>query len=124
MKHTFELNPDLSCHLQASDAGLPAPDLIIFLKLSAAAAASRKGYGEERYENTKFQERVHQQYKALIQQDPAAWTIFSADEDMDVLTDKVFKLLQALSACRMSMLDATPSISLPPLHLIEMKHMQ
>ncbi|KAK9866742.1 hypothetical protein WJX84_009772 [Apatococcus fuscideae] len=78
---------------QASDAGLPAPDLTIFLKLSATAAASRKGYGEERYENTKFQEQVYQQYATLAQQDPSCWTTLPAEEDMTLLSDKIRELV-------------------------------
>lgn len=40
---------------QAPDAGLPAPDAVFFLDLSAEAAEARGGYGEERYEKAEFQ---------------------------------------------------------------------
>lgn len=43
---------------RAPDAGLPAPDAVVFLSLSAEAAAARGGYGEERYERAAFQQEV------------------------------------------------------------------
>ena len=43
---------------QAPDAGLPAPDAVFFLSLSAEAAEARGGYGEERYEKADFQVRL------------------------------------------------------------------
>lgn len=43
---------------RAPDVGLPAPDLVLFLDLDLATAASRGGYGTERYEKPEFQEIV------------------------------------------------------------------
>ena len=40
------------------DAGLPAPDVTLFMALPPEAAAARGGYGGERYEDAAFQERV------------------------------------------------------------------
>jgi len=50
---------------KASDAGLPAPDAVFFLELSAAAGAARGGYGDERYETPEFQEAVMREFEAL-----------------------------------------------------------
>ena len=81
---------------QASDAGLPAPDRTVFLQMSPATAASRSGYGEERYENIRFQEQVAQQYNALAQQDPACWSILDADQDEGILSHEVTACQPAL----------------------------
>lgn len=43
---------------RASEAGLPAPDLIIYMSLSPEVSAKRGGYGEERYEKAAFQQQV------------------------------------------------------------------
>lgn len=43
---------------KASEAGLPAPDLVVFLQLSPAAAAQRADYGGELYESIQLQEKV------------------------------------------------------------------
>ncbi|KAJ4993503.1 thymidylate kinase [Stagonosporopsis vannaccii] len=40
------------------DVGLPRPDLVLFLHISAEDAAQRGGFGDERYEKATMQERV------------------------------------------------------------------
>lgn len=40
------------------DIGLPAPDLVVYLRVTNAVAAARAGFGEERYEKAEFQEKV------------------------------------------------------------------
>jgi dTMP kinase len=40
------------------DIGLPAPDLVVYLRVSNAVAAARSGFGEERYEKAEFQDKV------------------------------------------------------------------
>ena len=43
------------------DRGLPAPDLVIYMRAGHAVAAERSGFGEERYEKAEFQDKVSQQ---------------------------------------------------------------
>lgn len=46
------------------DRGLPKPDATIFLKYKDSATTStREGYGDERYENVSFQEKVALQFQ-------------------------------------------------------------
>lgn len=40
------------------DIGLPAPDMVVYLRVNNAVAAARAGFGEERYEKAEFQEKV------------------------------------------------------------------
>lgn len=40
------------------DIGLPAPDLVVYLRVTNAVAAARSGFGEERYEKAEFQDKV------------------------------------------------------------------
>ncbi|KAG8223231.1 hypothetical protein J437_LFUL003582 [Ladona fulva] len=47
------------------DIGLPRPDLVVFLDLDPRTAASRVGYGEERYEHRRFQEVVRENFLKL-----------------------------------------------------------
>ncbi len=42
----------------APDAGLPAPDVVLYLDLPPAVAAARGGFGEERYEEAGLLGRV------------------------------------------------------------------
>lgn len=48
------------------DVGLPRPDLCLFLDISAEAAASRGGYGTEKYEKKEMQDRVRSLFDVLI----------------------------------------------------------
>mmetsp|Transcript_8272 Transcript_8272/g.14973 ORF Transcript_8272/g.14973 Transcript_8272/m.14973 type:complete len:224 (+) Transcript_8272:63-734(+) len=49
-----------------SDQGLPRPDLLLFLSVSAEVAAQRGNYGAERYENVEMQTRVADQFQVLL----------------------------------------------------------
>jgi dTMP kinase len=55
----------------ACEAGLPNPDLVLFLELSSAEAAKRGGYGEERYETQQMQTRVRSLFNDLFAKLPA-----------------------------------------------------
>ncbi|RMZ87656.1 hypothetical protein DV736_g5119, partial [Chaetothyriales sp. CBS 134916] len=52
------------------EIGLPAPDMVFFLDISAADAAKRGGYGEERYETEKLQSRVRTLFRQLFSRLP------------------------------------------------------
>ena len=49
----------------APDAGLPAPDLVLFLEVPVEVAESRGEYGEERYEKREFQAKVRAAFEGL-----------------------------------------------------------
>ncbi|XP_011097317.1 thymidylate kinase isoform X1 [Sesamum indicum] len=60
---------------KAPEAGLLAPDIVIYLDISPEKAAERGGYGGERYEQLEFQKRVAQSYKMLRD---STWKIVDA----------------------------------------------
>lgn len=47
------------------DVGLPKPDAVIYLTREIKDAAQCENYGDERYENVKFQQTVAEMYKKL-----------------------------------------------------------
>lgn len=57
------------------DVGLPKPDLILFLQLSMSEAAKRGGFGNERYENSSFQEKVLQHFYNLMKDETLNWKV-------------------------------------------------
>jgi dTMP kinase len=60
-------NPGLSLQWAwAPEVGLPQPDVIFFLDISAKDAAARGGYGEERYEQEEMQSRVRSLYEKVF----------------------------------------------------------
>ncbi|KAF2139974.1 uncharacterized protein K452DRAFT_58813 [Aplosporella prunicola CBS 121167] len=52
------------------DTALPRPDLVLFLSISAAAAAERANYGAERFEEHGMQARVRALFGALMRAGP------------------------------------------------------
>ncbi|XP_061681269.1 thymidylate kinase isoform X3 [Syngnathoides biaculeatus] len=57
------------------DVGLPKPDMVLFLRLSAAEAASRGRYGEERYEDVAFQGAVLERFLQLMDDPSVNWKV-------------------------------------------------
>nr|XP_026695821.1 thymidylate kinase-like [Ciona intestinalis] len=64
---------------KSPDSGLPQPDLVLFLELSTSVAATRGGYGEERYETTEFQKKVALNFHGLKTEE---WKVIDAGRDM------------------------------------------
>ncbi|XP_075501139.1 thymidylate kinase [Primulina tabacum] len=60
---------------KAPEAGLLAPDVVIYLDISPENAAKRGGYGGEKYEQLEFQKRVAQSYHTLRD---ATWKVIDA----------------------------------------------
>jgi dTMP kinase len=49
----------------APDAGLPSPDVVLYLDLPPAVAAARGGFGEERYEEPALLAAVRAQFEGM-----------------------------------------------------------
>lgn len=81
--------------LYGPDRGLPKPDLTIFLTISLEELSSRKGYGEERYEQIEFQKKVKACFLEILDaSDPA---IIIADVDglsIDQVTEKLWTIVE------------------------------
>lgn len=92
-------NPDLSLEWAwQPEAGLPCPDLLLFLSVSSEEAAKRGGYGEERYETTPMQQRVRELFGELLAMNHGCKILeidasASQDEVNDRLLDPVLELL-------------------------------
>ncbi|GAA6047677.1 hypothetical protein JCM3770_001622 [Rhodotorula araucariae] len=75
---------------RAPDIGLPAPDLVLFLRVSPAAAQQRGGFGQERYERPEIQRAVEREFAHLAQRvDQAVWRNVDADGGVDVVAAEV-----------------------------------
>lgn len=81
---------------KAPDAGLPAPDVVVYLDLNTEAAARRGEFGKERYENQKMQQEVAVMFKTLRTD---RWKIIDANADQDTvftrISDAVLPILRA-----------------------------
>lgn len=68
------------------DIGLPRPDIVLYLTLSAEAAERRGGFGEERYEKTDFQKKVAHNFTKL--QDDY-WKVIDANKTKEALHEEL-----------------------------------
>ncbi|KXZ56910.1 hypothetical protein GPECTOR_1g820 [Gonium pectorale] len=80
-------------YCRAVEAGLPGPDLLLYMDIQPEAAAARGGYGGERYEKLDFQKQVSREYARM--RDPG-WTRLDAGEPVEQLHAEV--LTKALEA--------------------------
>lgn len=73
---------------RAPDVGIPRPDRVFYLELSAQAAEKRAIYGEERYEKVAFQQQVEEQYKELREEE---WLTYDASKPIDTLHTEILE---------------------------------
>lgn len=78
---------------KAPDAGLPQPDVVLFLDLSVEASSARGGFGGERYEVAPFQQAVRAQFAALARSLEAAlpglWVTLDAAGTIDEVHSRI-----------------------------------
>lgn len=83
--------------------GLPKPDLVMFLKLSTSEIAKRSGFGDERYENIEFQNRVDQNYEKFKIDN---FIQIDATQNVSVLTNNLLeKVLEIIDCVKNQELD-------------------
>lgn len=65
------------------DVGLPIPDFVVYLDIDPLISASRKGYGEEKYEKIEFQKQVQASYQKLYLEykDQCNWISIKVSND-------------------------------------------
>ena len=71
---------------KAPDVGLPAPDIVFYMRVSPEAAARRGGYGEERYEKAEFQRTVSANFDKL---QGGNWVVIDADQPIEQIHQQV-----------------------------------
>ncbi|GKT36281.1 Thymidylate kinase like protein [Aduncisulcus paluster] len=86
-------------HWMREDAGLPAPDLTLYLRLSASEASSRPGFGDEVYERAWFQKRVEECFgsvRAVCEKNGGLWRDIIASGSKEEVKENVFSTLDDL----------------------------
>ncbi len=73
---------------KAPDIGIPKPDKVFYLELSALKAEKRAVYGEERYEKVTFQQQVEKQFEELRAIDDD-WRTLDASRTIDNLHEQI-----------------------------------
>lgn len=91
-KHNPSLDLNWARH---PEEGLPRPDLCLFLELSAAEAAKRGGFGEERYEKKELQDRVRQLFNDLKSSpDGSDFVTINAGKSMDEVASEISEAVE------------------------------
>ncbi|XP_041353757.1 thymidylate kinase-like isoform X2 [Gigantopelta aegis] len=69
--------------------GVPKPDLVVYLELSADAASKRRGYGEERFEKEKIQQQVAKNFNDLKDD---SWKIIDGDRSVEDIHTQIYNI--------------------------------
>jgi len=80
------------------DVGLPCPDIVLFLDVSPEVAATRGGYGEERYEKREMQERVRVIFRELAVTMGERWVTINAGQSLAEVTSLIWEKVQPFAA--------------------------
>ncbi|GAA5890791.1 hypothetical protein JCM8208_003049 [Rhodotorula glutinis] len=76
---------------RAPDIGLPAPDLVLFLRISPSAAQTRGGFGNERYETSEIQRGVEREFAALARSvEQGVWRDVDAERGVESVAKEVW----------------------------------
>ena len=80
----------------APDAGLPAPDLVLFMDLTPAAQAARGGFGGERYEVPAFQLAVRAAFAKLKEraEKVVTWRDVDASGSIEQVEERLKSILE------------------------------
>mmetsp|Transcript_19442 Transcript_19442/g.40924 ORF Transcript_19442/g.40924 Transcript_19442/m.40924 type:complete len:162 (+) Transcript_19442:1-486(+) len=83
---------------KSTDAGLPAPDALIYLQMPVEETLKRAGFGGERYEKTEFQKEVLKNYEKLSND---SWNYLDASKSIEDLQEEALKIaLDAIEECK------------------------
>jgi dTMP kinase len=93
-------NPSLSLKwARHPEVGLPRPDVCIFLDISAARAAERGGFGEEKYESRRMQDRVRELFGDIRSgKDGADFFTIEAGGTLEEVEEQVLRVV--LDVCQ------------------------
>lgn len=88
---------------RAPEIGLPAPDLTLFLDISPEVAATRGGYGQERYEKEEVQKGVRQVFDKIgraVQEDDEGegkWVVIDAGKTKEEVAEELWRAVEPLA---------------------------
>lgn len=72
------------------DKGLPVPDVVFFIDTRPQTAAKREGFGDEKYEDTAFLEKVYGHYTRILRAQPYCVSI-DGSRSVDEIVNEIFR---------------------------------
>ncbi|XP_014222377.1 thymidylate kinase [Trichogramma pretiosum] len=80
------------------DRGLPAPDLVVFLRVAEEEQQKRANWGEERFERVETQRKIGKNFDRLA--DPRTWFGVDAQRDKAAIHAEILeRVLKAIQEC-------------------------
>ena len=76
-----------------SERGLPAADLVCYLKVSEETAMKRSHWGESRYDNVDFQVKVKENFNLLRNE---RWVSFEEGGSIEEIEQNIFKVVRSI----------------------------
>ena len=84
---------------RAADQQLPKPDINFFVKIDPSLAAKRDGFGEERYEQVEFQEKVYVAFDQLIKKTSSDnWVLLDGSKSLEEVFNDAITYFNSFSA--------------------------
>lgn len=90
--------PDLTIKwAREPEVGLPRPDICLFLDIVPETAAGRGGFGVEKYENSRMQERVRKLFFELLPlPDGQDVRVVDANQSIDEVTEQMSGMVEVM----------------------------
>jgi len=86
---------DLSAEwYREKEKGLPAPDLVLYMKIDPHVSAKRKDFGEERYEKLEFQTKVAEIFDQMARDE--GWRVIDATQPIELIQKQVAEAVGAV----------------------------
>ncbi|EFA83836.1 thymidylate kinase [Heterostelium album PN500] len=73
------------------EKGLPAPDLIFYLKMDTEDATKRGDYGNERYEKVDFQKKIKEVYESKLVN--SSWNVINANRPIEEVSKEINEIV-------------------------------
>ena len=78
------------------DVGLPQPDIVLYMQVSAEVARLRGGYGEERYEKEEFQRKVGECFLRFSETEGSRWRVIDANRPIEAISSEVLRQVSSI----------------------------
>lgn len=78
------------------EMGLPKPDIVFYLNGSMEVLCHREDFGNERYEQVDFQNKVKQQFNEMMEVEEPKWKILDATKSIEQVHMEIKAILEEL----------------------------
>jgi len=74
------------------DVGIPRPDLVFFLYLDPEVGATRAAFGDERYENTRMQAAVREEFEIANFGTDVSWHAIDGAQEREAISSQIYDI--------------------------------